>query len=139
MGSSPKFRLFARANLLTLNSIGSGFGYRRSPSDKLQIVYGLLCNRADRMLAAETADPETLGSQVQNLKARFRLDRVVVVGDRRLFASAWTWSRQDLNELPRSAPRRSKESRSMLVRCGSRCSTIAISTRSLLTTARASG
>jgi len=51
--------------------------------DKLQIVYGLLCNREGCPIAIEvfegdTADPTTLANQVQKLKARFGLKRVVV-------------------------------------------------------------
>ena len=70
------------------------FGYSRDHRpDKLQIVYGLLCNREGCPIAVEvfegdTADPMTLASQVQKLKARFGLDRVVVVGDRGLVTSA---------------------------------------------------
>src|ERR1700758_55050 len=70
------------------------FGYSRDHRpDKLQIVYGLLCNREGCPIAVEvfegdTADPMTLASQVQKLKARFGLERVVVVGDRGMITSA---------------------------------------------------
>jgi hypothetical protein len=69
-------------------------GYSRDHRpDKLQIVYGLLCNRDGCPVAIEvfegnTADPMTLASQVQKLKERFGLDRVVVVGDRGMITSA---------------------------------------------------
>jgi hypothetical protein len=69
-------------------------GYSRDHRpDKLQIVYGLLCNREGCPVAIEVfegnaADPMTLGSQVQKLKARFGLERVVVVGDRGMITSA---------------------------------------------------
>jgi len=69
-------------------------GYSRDHRpDKLQIVYGLLCNREGCPVAIEvfegnTADPMTLTSQVHKLKARFGLDRVVVVGDRGMITSA---------------------------------------------------
>lgn len=61
--------------------------------DKLQIVYGLLCNREGCPIAIEvfegnTADPTTLCSQVQKLKTRFGLERVVLVGDRGMITSA---------------------------------------------------
>jgi transposase len=61
--------------------------------ERLQIVYGLLCNRegcpiAVEVLEGDTADPLTLASQPQKLKARFGLDRVVVVGDRGLITAA---------------------------------------------------
>ena len=69
-------------------------GYSRDHRpDRLQIVYGLLCNREGCPVAIEvfegnTADPMTLSSQVQKLKLRFGLDRVVVVGDRGMITSA---------------------------------------------------
>jgi hypothetical protein len=69
-------------------------GYSRDHrGDRLQIVYGLLCNRdgcpvAIEVLEGDTADPATLASQVEKLKARFALERVVVVGDRGMITSA---------------------------------------------------
>ena len=75
-------------------------GYSRDHRpDRLQIVYGLLCNREGCPVAVEvfegnTADPATLAPQVDRLKARFGLERVVVVGDRGLITSARI--RQDL-------------------------------------------
>jgi hypothetical protein len=69
-------------------------GYSRDHrSDRPQIVYGLLCNRegcpvAIEVFAGNTADPMTLSSQVQKLKTRFGLERVVVVGDRGMITSA---------------------------------------------------
>ena len=53
----------------------------------LQIVYGLLCAPDGCPVAIEvfdgnTADPMTLSTQVEKLKRRFRLDHVVLVGDR---------------------------------------------------------
>jgi hypothetical protein len=52
-----------------------------------QIVYGLLCAPDGCPLAIEvfdgnTADPKTLAPQIEKLKQRFHLDRVVLVGDR---------------------------------------------------------
>jgi|SRR5579872_1058006 len=69
-------------------------GYSRDHRpDKLQIVYGLLCDREGCPVAIEvfegnTADPKTLSSQVQKLKLRFGLERVVMVGDRGMITSA---------------------------------------------------
>ena len=69
-------------------------GYSRDHRpDKLQIVYGLLCNRDGCPVAIEvfegnTGDPMTLANQVQKLKERFGLERVVVVGDRGMITSA---------------------------------------------------
>jgi hypothetical protein len=70
------------------------FGYSRDHrSDRPQIVYGLLCTRDGLPVAVEvfdgaTADPTTLGQQILKLKARFKLDRVVLVGDRGMITSA---------------------------------------------------
>lgn len=59
----------------------------------LQIVFGLLCNRAGCPVAVEvfegnTADPRTLAAQIQKLRERFGLTRVVLVGDRGLITEA---------------------------------------------------
>ena len=70
------------------------FGYSRDGKrDKLQIVFGLLCNAAGCPIAVEvfegdTADPATLANQVAKLKERFALGRVVLVGDRGMLTSA---------------------------------------------------
>ena len=60
---------------------------------KLQIEYGLLCNREGCPVAVEvfegnTADPMTLGSQVKKVRERFGLRRVVIVGDRGMITQA---------------------------------------------------
>ena len=60
---------------------------------KLQIVFGLLCNRAGCPVAVEvfdgnTADPKTLGAQIEKLRHRFKLSRVVLVGDRGMITEA---------------------------------------------------
>lgn len=70
------------------------FGYSRDHrADRPQIVYGLMCTREGCPVAVEvfdgnTADPATLGRQVVTLKARFGLDRVVLVGDRGMITNA---------------------------------------------------
>jgi CBS domain-containing protein len=70
------------------------FGYSRDHrADRPQIVYGLLCTRDGLPVAVEvfdgaTADPTTLGRQILKLKARFGLDRVVLVGDRGMITDA---------------------------------------------------
>jgi hypothetical protein len=61
--------------------------------DRLQIVYGLLCDRDGRPIAVEvfagnTADPSTLGMQIDKLKRRFGLHHVALVGDRGMVTSA---------------------------------------------------
>ncbi len=63
-------------------------GYSRDGKPgSLQIVYGLLCDPRGCPVAVEvfegnTADPGTLGSQIWKLRERFKLKRVVLVGDR---------------------------------------------------------
>jgi Transposase DDE domain len=70
------------------------FGYSRDGRrDKLQIVFGLLCAAkgcpvAVQVFEGDTADPSTLAAQVDKLKQRFGLKRVVLVGDRGLITSA---------------------------------------------------
>lgn len=70
------------------------FGYSRDGKrDKLQIVFGLLCAAdgcpvAVEVFEGDAGDPSTLASQVDKLKRRFRLKRVVLVGDRGMITSA---------------------------------------------------
>ena len=70
------------------------YGYSRDHrGDRPQIVYGLLCTADGLPVAVEVfegniADPATLSSQVAKLKARFKLARVVLVGDRGMITSA---------------------------------------------------
>src|SRR5438477_4820262 len=70
------------------------FGYSRdSKKGKLQIVYGLLCAADGCPVAVEvfegnTADPMTLSAQIDKLKQRFGLSRVVLVGDRGMITNA---------------------------------------------------
>ena len=70
------------------------FGYSHDgKKGKLQIVYGLLCAVDGCPVAVEvfegnTADPMTLSAQVDKLKQRFGLSRVVLVGDRGMITSA---------------------------------------------------
>jgi len=61
--------------------------------DRPQIVYGLLCTREGLPIAVEvfdgnTADPSTLGAQVEKIKDRFAISRLVLVGDRGMITSA---------------------------------------------------
>jgi DDE family transposase len=70
------------------------FGYSRDgKKGKLQIVYGLLCAADGCPVAVEVfegniADPMTLATQIDKLKERFGLSRVVLVGDRGMITSA---------------------------------------------------
>ena len=70
------------------------FGYSRDgKKGKLQIVYGLLCAADGCPVAVEvfegnTADPMTLSAQIDKLKERFGLSRVVLVGDRGMITNA---------------------------------------------------
>ena len=69
-------------------------GYSRDGRrDKLQIVFGLLCNRQGCPVAVEvfdgnTADPSTVGVHIEKLRRRFALSRVVLVGDRGMLTEA---------------------------------------------------
>ena len=68
-------------------------GYSDHRGDRPQIVYGLLCTCEGLPVAVEvfdgnTADPATLSSQVEKLKDRFGISRVVLVGDRGMITSA---------------------------------------------------
>jgi transposase len=64
------------------------FGHNRDrKKGKPIIVYGLLSDAAGRPLAVQvypgnTGDPTTVPDQVQKLRDRFKLERVVLVGDR---------------------------------------------------------
>src|SRR6185312_604338 len=69
-------------------------GYSRDKrSDRPQLVIGLLCAADGCPVAVEvfegnTADPATLAGQIDKLKQRFALHRVVMVGDRGLLTAA---------------------------------------------------
>jgi len=69
-------------------------GYNRDgKKGKLQIVYGLLCAPDGCPVAIEvfegnTADPRTLGAQIDKVKQRFALKHVVLVGDRGMITQA---------------------------------------------------
>jgi transposase len=66
---------------------------RDAKKDKLQIVFGLLCNYegcpiAVQVFEGNTGDPKTLGPQLDKLRKRFGLNRIVLVGDRGMLTSA---------------------------------------------------
>jgi transposase len=69
-------------------------GYSRDgKKGTLQIVYGLLCASDGCPVAIEvfdgnTGDPKTLAPQIEKLRQRFHLDRVVLVGDRGMITEA---------------------------------------------------
>jgi Transposase DDE domain len=69
-------------------------GYSRDGKPgKLQITYGLLCAPDGCPVAIEvfegnTGDPATLATQIDKLKQRFRLEHVVLVGDRGMITEA---------------------------------------------------
>ena len=108
-------------------------GYSRDgKKGTLQIVYGLLCAPDGCPVAIEvfdgnTADPMTLGNQIEKLKQRFRLDHVVLVGDRGMITQARIT--EDIKSAGLDwitalrAPAISGWSRA--ARCSSRCSTSA--------------
>jgi len=70
------------------------FGHDRDgKKNKLQIVFGLLCNAEGCPVAVEvfegnTADPKTLAKQIEKIQKRFGLTRVVLVGDRGMLTEA---------------------------------------------------
>lgn len=70
------------------------YGYSRDGKrDRRQIVFGLLCASNGCPVAVEVfegnaADPTTVASQVAKLRQRFRLSRVVLVGDRGMITDA---------------------------------------------------
>src|SRR5213080_623438 len=69
-------------------------GYSRDHrGDRPQVVIGLMCTADGCPVAVEvfegnTADPMTLSAQIDKLKQRFLLQRVVMVGDRGVLTSA---------------------------------------------------
>ena len=96
----------------------------------LQIVYGLLCAPDGCPVAIEvfegnTADPMTFATQIEKLKQRFRLDHVVLVGDRGMITAGahhrGHQARPASTGSPRCAHRRSRRC-STAAPCSSRCS-----------------
>lgn len=68
-------------------------GHNRDGNKKPQINIGLLCDQDGRPISCEasegnTADPKTVKNQLSKLKERFKLDRVVIVGDRGMLTQA---------------------------------------------------
>jgi hypothetical protein len=66
---------------------------RDERSGNLQIVFGLLANAEGCPVAVEvfegnTGDPKTVASQVSKLRERFKLERVILVGDRGMLTNA---------------------------------------------------
>ncbi len=73
-----------------LARLGHSRDHRR---DKLQIVFGLLCEANGCPVAVEVfegnvGDPATLAPQIEKLRGRFGLKTVVIVGDRGMITSA---------------------------------------------------
>jgi hypothetical protein len=69
-----------------------GYG-RDGKRNKLQIVFGLLCTAEGCPIAVEVfegnvGDPSTLASQIDKLKQRFGIERVVLIGDRGMITAA---------------------------------------------------
>jgi transposase len=69
-------------------------GYSRDGKrGSLQIIYGLLCDKPGRPIAVEVFsgelhDDKTLPSQIEKLRTRFGLSRIVVVSDRGMVTKA---------------------------------------------------
>ena len=72
----------------------AAFGYNRDGKrGKQQVVFGLLCSAEGCPLAVEvfpgnTADPTTVGPQVQHIHQRFGIARIALVGDRGMLTTA---------------------------------------------------
>ena len=70
------------------------YGHNRDgKKGKAQIVFGLLCDVTGRPVAIEvfegnTGDPSTLAGEIEKIRSRFRLKRIVLVGDRGLITEA---------------------------------------------------
>jgi len=70
------------------------YGHSRDHrGDRPQIVYGLLCTREGLPIAVEvfdgnTADPSTVSAQIEKVKDRFAISRLVLVGDRGMVTQA---------------------------------------------------
>jgi len=79
---------------------------RDGQKDKLQVVFGLLCDGDGRPIAVEvfdgnTADPKTVASQIKKLRERFHLEHIVLIGDRGMITQARI--RKDLAPVERVA------------------------------------
>ncbi|SRR5712692_4396435 len=80
------------------------FGHSRDGRrDRPQIVFGLMTNREGCPVAIEvfegnTADPKTLGVQIEKLVRRFGLSKVILVGDRGMITEARV--REELRPIP---------------------------------------
>ncbi|MEN0051879.1 MAG: IS1634 family transposase, partial [Bacteroidota bacterium] len=78
------------------------YGYNRDKKrGKLQIVFGLLCNDKGCPIAVEvfegnTSDPKTFTNQIEKVRSRFGIERVVWVGDRGMITQARI--REDLKD-----------------------------------------
>jgi hypothetical protein len=69
-----------------------GYG-RDGKRHKLQIVFGLLCTAEGCPVAVEVfegnvGDPSTLATQINKLKQRFGIERLVLIGDRGMITAA---------------------------------------------------
>lgn len=70
------------------------YGYNRDQKKgKLQIVFGLLCNREGCPIAVEvfegnTSDPTTFTNQIEKVRSRFGIKQVIWVGDRGMITSS---------------------------------------------------
>jgi len=76
------------------------YGYNRDGQKLPSIVYGLLTDSAGRPVAVDvypgnTGDPSTVPDQVQKLRERFGLKRVVLVGDRGMLTQTQIDALQD--------------------------------------------
>ena len=95
-------------------------GYSRDGKrGTLQIEYGLVTDREGRPVAVEvfagnTGDPATVPAQVEKLRQRFGLERVVLVGDRGMLTSARIEAVRELGGLEWISSLRSPQIRSLV-------------------------
>ena len=73
--------------------VGAPWSQPRRQRGTLQIVFGLLCTADGCPIAVEvfegsTGDPKTVAAQVDKIRNRFGLQRVVLVGDRGMLTGA---------------------------------------------------
>ena len=76
-----------------LDEVGARGHSRDGKQGTLQIVFGLLCTAqgcpvAVEVFAGSTSDPKTVAAQVDKIRHRFGLGRVVLVGDRGMLTGA---------------------------------------------------
>ena len=96
-------------------------GYNRDGERLPAVVYGLLADAEDRPVAVDvypgnTADPATVPDQVEKLRTRFGLERVVLVGDRGMLTASKIENLRENPQLGWISALRSSEIRKLVQR-----------------------